>query len=393
MQRKSVENGEGKAMKTPVVIGIVVALHIAALGTLMMTQGCGTAKGAKGGPVAFEDKPVVIPKPVAKDVMPREVAKPRPPKPFVPVEEVEEGDVIGPKPVPVPAPVPAPAIKKDKPAAPETKNYTVKKGDSLSYIAQRFKVTQGEIKELNPSVKNANKLKEGQELKLPARVDLKAPAPKRRIKPKPVVKPVEEMKLDAAGGAPAPTVSGGEYVVQNGDYPEKIAKKCGVKLDDLMKANKITDPKKLKIGQKLVVPGAPAVAPAGGLPLMPVEPAPIAPLSPLDATPAGRTVAPAVPPAPGGIVEPAGELKPNAPLAPAPAAPAGLKPLVPAAPAAGAPAPALKNMAMKHTVAPGETLKDIAMLYTVTVADIMKANGLTSEAVTPGQSLNIPPVQ
>ena len=42
---------------------------------------------------------------------------------------------------------------------------------------------------------------------------------------------------------------------------------------------------------------------------------------------------------------------------------------------------------------PGETLKDIAMLYTVTVADIMRANNMTSEAVAPGQQLNIPPAQ
>ena len=44
------------------------------------------------------------------------------------------------------------------------------------------------------------------------------------------------------------------YVVQGGDSPAKIAKKFKVSYVDLVKANNIDDPKKLKIGQKLVIP-------------------------------------------------------------------------------------------------------------------------------------------
>ena len=44
------------------------------------------------------------------------------------------------------------------------------------------------------------------------------------------------------------------YVVAKGDTPLSIAKKFKVPFDDLLVANKIDDPKKLKIGQKLISP-------------------------------------------------------------------------------------------------------------------------------------------
>jgi LysM repeat protein len=45
------------------------------------------------------------------------------------------------------------------------------------------------------------------------------------------------------------------YVVQSGDSPAKIAKKFKVSSENLLKANNIDDPRKLKIGQTLVIPG------------------------------------------------------------------------------------------------------------------------------------------
>jgi LysM repeat protein len=43
-------------------------------------------------------------------------------------------------------------------------------------------------------------------------------------------------------------------VVDINETPSMIAKKYGVKTDDLMKANNITDPKKIVYGQRLVIP-------------------------------------------------------------------------------------------------------------------------------------------
>ena len=52
-----------------------------------------------------------------------------------------------------------------------------------------------------------------------------------------------------------PISEGGKiYVVAKGDNPLTIAKKFKVSYDDLLAANHIDDPHKLKVGQKLVIP-------------------------------------------------------------------------------------------------------------------------------------------
>jgi LysM repeat protein len=61
------------------------------------------------------------------------------------------------------------------------------------------------------------------------------------------VKPVAE-------NTPKADSSKKSYVVAKGDTPLKIAKKFKVPFDDLLTANKIDDPTKLKIGQKLIIP-------------------------------------------------------------------------------------------------------------------------------------------
>src|SRR5437660_6757968 len=48
--------------------------------------------------------------------------------------------------------------------------------------------------------------------------------------------------------------SGKTYVVAKGDNPVTIAKKFKVSYDDLLALNHIDDPRKLKIGQKLLIP-------------------------------------------------------------------------------------------------------------------------------------------
>ncbi|HLB32616.1 MAG TPA: LysM peptidoglycan-binding domain-containing protein [Chthoniobacterales bacterium] len=46
-----------------------------------------------------------------------------------------------------------------------------------------------------------------------------------------------------------------EYTIVKGDNPYKIAKRFYVNYDELMKINNITDPRKIQIGQKLMIPG------------------------------------------------------------------------------------------------------------------------------------------
>ena len=56
--------------------------------------------------------------------------------------------------------------------------------------------------------------------------------------------------------AKKPSASGKTYVVKKGDNPVGIAKKLKVSYSDLIALNHIDDPRKLKIGQKLLVPEA-----------------------------------------------------------------------------------------------------------------------------------------
>ena len=76
--------------------------------------------------------------------------------------------------------------------------------------------------------------------------------------PKPVVKddrksePAKPIENNSTKPASAKT-----YVVAKGDKLVSIAKKLKIPFDDLMAANRIDDPTKLQIGQKLIIPAKP----------------------------------------------------------------------------------------------------------------------------------------
>lgn len=80
-----------------------------------------------------------------------------------------------------------------------------------------------------------------------------APNQSAALAPKAALK--EEAKIPKAlpVGNEAP---GNFYVVAKGDNPVKIAKKLKVSENDLLAVNHIDDPRKLQIGQKLIVPSA-----------------------------------------------------------------------------------------------------------------------------------------
>jgi LysM repeat protein len=65
------------------------------------------------------------------------------------------------------------------------------------------------------------------------------------------VKPSHSSVKDAQA---TPLSSGKTYIVKKGDSPVTIAKKLKVSYNDLMALNHIDDPRKLQIGQKLLVP-------------------------------------------------------------------------------------------------------------------------------------------
>ena len=62
----------------------------------------------------------------------------------------------------------------------------------------------------------------------------------------------------SAKSPPKVSDSGKTYVVAKGDNPVTISKKFKVSYDDLVTLNHIDDPRKLKIGQKLLIPTKPS---------------------------------------------------------------------------------------------------------------------------------------
>ena len=117
----------------------------------------------------------------------------------------------------------------------------------LSTESARAKVAPAApAKSEGPAVVTSTRNDEAKMTKAPPKVVAKD---ERKIDAKPDTKPAENK---AAKPDPSKT-----YVVAKGDNPVSIARKFKVPYDDLMAANHIEDPHKLKIGQKLTIPAKP----------------------------------------------------------------------------------------------------------------------------------------
>ncbi|MEM9157518.1 MAG: LysM peptidoglycan-binding domain-containing protein [Verrucomicrobiota bacterium] len=107
----------------------------------------------------------------------------------------------------------------DKNAPSQKREYTVKRGDSLSNIAKAHGVTLDALKSEN-KISNANKIAVGQKLIIPGEAQPYS-----------------------------------EYKVRNGDSLSSIASRYGVKTSDISKINGIRNSNKIRVGQILKIPG------------------------------------------------------------------------------------------------------------------------------------------
>jgi LysM repeat protein len=160
--------------------------------------------------------------------------KPAPAKPAAPVTAT----------APAPTATPAPARETLKVSQTGPRIHVVQAGETLTRIAVAYGVGV-------PDVLSANKLKGpeikiGQSLTIP---DAKQP-------------PKAHLAADDAPLTPskAPTAPAGDrktpnaYVVKKGDTTAKIAREIGCTYEELIKLNRIKDPKKIQPGQVLKVP-------------------------------------------------------------------------------------------------------------------------------------------
>lgn len=117
------------------------------------------------------------------------------------------------------------------------RQYRVKRGDTLSAIARRFRVKQSELMALN-QLRNRNHLRVGQVLNLPVRYPQRAVA-----------------RTASPNRVPEPIPADGLYRVRRGDNITEIARRFGVGTKDLLAVNRIRDRNRISVGQVLQIPG------------------------------------------------------------------------------------------------------------------------------------------
>ncbi len=213
------------------IFAIVVTAHAILLGGVVLIQGCG-----KGEPQARNEDAA---NPLPSEITPAPPAEtPEAPKPAAPLPGNEalmpEEKPAGPGPSEAPAPSPAPAPE-NPPAAPKASpaatTYSVRKGDTLSRIARKHGVSVRELADMN-KISVSTPLKVGQKVKVPAAA----------------------RAASAETRAPVESDPSRTHIVKSGETLIAIAKQYGVSVEALMKANNISDARKLRVNQKLQIP-------------------------------------------------------------------------------------------------------------------------------------------
>ena len=130
------------------------------------------------------------------------------------------------------------------------KPYTVLAGENLTTVAKKNKLTIAELAAAN-NLKPSSTLRQGQKLIIPGKTSVTAPAATTASAP------AHTAMGDAIGKSGSETM---KHTVKAGETLGAIAQKYGVKQKDLGVLNNITDPKKIRPGQDLIIPAASATA-------------------------------------------------------------------------------------------------------------------------------------
>ncbi len=236
-------------MKKSIAITTIISIHAAIIGVLLIQAGCSStneetakvpsAQTSTEEVTTIKSDNATVAEPTIKEGDPSLRANPT--KPTYPMNNVaieDTNDTVAPKDSLNDDEVVKPIQTAKTTNAQEDKQttvYVVKKGDSISKIAAKFKVSQSKILKLN-SIKKANSIRIGQKLKIPASKSAVA----------------EENVASEKTEAPVTDANATVYVVKKGDSLSKIAYKNGMTVSQLMKMNNLKNAN-IRIGQKLSV--------------------------------------------------------------------------------------------------------------------------------------------
>lgn len=156
-------------------------------------------------------------------------------------------------------------------------SYTVKRGDTLSKIANQYDTSVRAIKAANSMTSDL--IRVGDTLVIPVGANANTSGAS-----------VASSGTFAASAAPSSTVTTSAsrtHTVKPGEYPATIARQYGMPTGELLALNGITDPRKLQVGQVLKINGSGSAANVDSRTETVVSPAP-APVSSAPASPAPR---------------------------------------------------------------------------------------------------------
>ena len=129
--------------------------------------------------------------------------------------------------------------------------YMVKRGDSLSKIANQFDTSVRAIKAANGL--SSDLIRVGDKLVVPVSITSTGTSSAMTAAP--------SDSISSSSTAPSFSASGARtHTVKSGEYPGKIASQYDMTTDELLALNGITDPRKLQVGKVLKVSGSSSTA-------------------------------------------------------------------------------------------------------------------------------------
>jgi LysM repeat protein len=144
-------------------------------------------------------------------------------------------------------------------ATPLARTHTVRRGDNLSKIANRYGLSVDALMAENPQIKNRNLIHPGMALNLPGQGASAEPITGTGSAAAPAAPTATSGT--AAVGAVTPAANDSfdgvsTYTVAPGDTLSRIANNHGVSMLNLLSANNIQNPNRIDVGDTINVPGA-----------------------------------------------------------------------------------------------------------------------------------------